>query len=137
MRAEWDMLLSEIVGGTMDPDAPALANRIEACVRAIEADNARLRSALTQVVALEERPFDKFPADWSDQIKACPECERYKTHPIQQGICDTHRRPIWDREKHDAHERSILGIRMREVARDALAAREVCLAKATGDASNG
>jgi hypothetical protein len=31
-------------------------------------------------------------------------------HPIQHGICDTHRHPIYATEEHRAHERSALGV---------------------------
>lgn len=101
---------------------------------ALRAERNSLRSlcqtmagALKEIRDLKERPFDKWPEDWHEQIEACPDCQRYKNHPIQNGICDTHRRPIWAREKHDAHETSALGYRAMAVARDALSA-----AKAVG-----
>lgn len=36
MRAQWDHDLSELCGGSADPNAAALANRIEAVVRRYE-----------------------------------------------------------------------------------------------------
>lgn len=36
MRARWDILLSELCGGSADPDAARLANEIEAEVRKLE-----------------------------------------------------------------------------------------------------
>lgn len=36
-RRQWDQDLSELVGGSSDPDAPAIANRIERAVRRYEA----------------------------------------------------------------------------------------------------
>lgn len=74
--------------------------------------------ALQQIVQLEPRPSGH-ALDWS-AIDACEDCQRYKDHPIQRGICGTHRRPIWDREKHDAHEEKALGYRAKGIARDAL-----------------
>lgn len=80
-----------------------------------------LALALEQIIETEPRPY-AFPADWHEQIDGCAECQRYADHPIQQGICDTHRRPIWDREKHDRREREALAYRMREIARNGLQA---------------
>lgn len=86
---------------------------------AAEAVAARLREALTQIVELSEAPF-KFPVDWDQQIEACSECQRYKGHPIQRGICDTHRRPIYERERHDESEQKAIGYRAKTIARQAL-----------------
>lgn len=77
--------------------------------------------ALEEIASLSERPYDKFPADWRDQIAACPECKRYADHPIQRGICDEHRKPLYAREDHDRHETAVLGYRAKSIARDALA----------------
>lgn len=77
-------------------------------------------AALSEIANLKAREFTKFPADWREQIKACPECQSYKNHPVQQGICDEHRRPLWARKAHDEHEQSILGIRAAEIARVAI-----------------
>lgn len=77
-----------------------------------------VEEALTKIVELEPRP-SSHAIDWQ-AIDSCEECQRYKDHPIQRGICDTHRRPIWDREKHDAHEEKTLGYRAKGIARDAL-----------------
>jgi hypothetical protein len=87
---------------------------------AAEAQVEALRKALEEIRDLKPRKKE-LPADHWDQIRACPECQRYAGHPVQQGICDAHRRPMWDREKHNAHEESILGYRAMEIARNALA----------------
>src|SRR5690606_34921926 len=91
---------------------------------ALYAENERLRKALEEIANLSERPYDKFPSDWRDQIAACPECQRYKDHPIQRGICDDHRKPLYDRDDHYKSEKSVLGYRAKSIAREALAALE-------------
>ena len=83
-------------------------------------ENDRLRAALKEIESLEARPFDGFPEDWSKQIDQCSECQRYKGHPIQQGICDEHRKPLWAREKHDRDELMANGYRMKLIARNVL-----------------
>lgn len=90
----------------------------------LRALNAELVEALKQITDLTERPADLFPADWKEQIAACPECQRYKDHPIQRGICDTHRKPIYANEAHNAHETRILGYRAKDIARAAIAKAE-------------
>ena len=77
-----------------------------------------VEEALKQIATIEPRP-SSHALDWR-AIDTCEDCQRYKDHPIQRGICDTHRRPIWDREKHDAHEEKALGYRAKSIARDAL-----------------
>lgn len=79
----------------------------------------RLRAALELILKLECVPF-VFPADWSEQIEACSECQRYKGHPIQQGICDQHRKPLYARADHDEHQQRTLIYRAKDIARDAL-----------------
>lgn len=81
----------------------------------------RLLAALKEIADISERPFDDFPADWSEQIKSCAECQKYASHPIQRGICNDHRQPLYRREKHDEYERSILGIRAKSIASAAIA----------------
>lgn len=90
-----------------------------------QAHTADLLTALEEIAALETEPF----AGGLDMeaIKACEECQRYAGHPVQHGICNTHRRPIWDREAHDSHEEKALGYRAKAIARAAIA-------KATGEA---
>jgi hypothetical protein len=85
--------------------------------------------ALREIRDLEPRPFDGIPTDWDEQIAACPECQRYKGHPIQCGICDQHRKPLWARERHDENERLSIGWRAKDIAREALAAAESALQK--------
>lgn len=77
--------------------------------------------ALREIAALKPKPFE-FPADWHEQIASCSECQRYKGHPIQQGICDTHRKPLWARESHNDHEEKCIGYRAKDIADRALAA---------------
>lgn len=86
-----------------------------------------LLEALREISEMKPELFE-FPEDWHDQIEACKECQRYKDHPIQQGICDDHRRPLWDRKDHERSERLALGARMREVASRALSEYEKQLA---------
>ena len=81
---------------------------------------ATLTGALREIAKITERKESKYPADWQEQIAACPECQRYKDHPIQRGICDTHRKPIYAQEDHDRHETRILGYRAQQIARAAL-----------------
>jgi hypothetical protein len=98
---------------------PATLLAMAAELREARARTGALEGALREIVALERKPFD-FPADWKEQIEACDECQRYRSHPIQQGICDKHRRPLWDREKHDSQEQKALIYRAKGVAREAL-----------------
>lgn len=80
-----------------------------------------LEDALRAIAELEPRPIeDPFPPDWQEQVKNCPECQRYKDHPIQLGICNAHRQPIWERERRDKSARSYLPLDMRDIARAAL-----------------
>ena len=81
---------------------------------------ADMRGALEKIESMQPVAFS-FPADWSAQIAGCSECQRYKKHPIQQGICDTHRKPLYERERHEQHERETMRFRMKDVAREALA----------------
>ena len=81
-----------------------------------------MREALEQVRDLEPREFHGIPDDWDEQIEACEVCQSYKGHPIQQGICDTHRQPLYRRRSFDEHERAAIGYRAKLIAREALAA---------------
>jgi len=82
-----------------------------------------LREALEEIANLKPRPFEGEPADWQEQIKACEDCQKYTGHPIQQGICDKHRQPIWARDEHERHERRMIGDRAKDIARTALNSR--------------
>lgn len=104
----------------INPDWEANAEYI---VRACNAHE-ELVQALNQIATLEPKPFPSFPHDWSEQIAACAECQRWKGHPIQAGICDEHRRPLWRREQWDKDEILRLGSRAREIAREAIAKAE-------------
>jgi hypothetical protein len=86
--------------------------------------------ALEEIAAIEPKPFEG-GLD-AAAIRACEECKRYEGHPVQLGICDTHRRPIWEREKHDSHEEKALGYRAKSISRDALAALKSTAAKEGG-----
>lgn len=83
-----------------------------------EARADRLAKALGEIAGIEPKPFDG-GLDMA-AIRACEECQRYEGHPVQHGICNTHRRPIWDREKHDSHEEKVLGYRAKNIAAEAL-----------------
>ena len=76
--------------------------------------------ALLEVADIHERKKNLYPPDWREQIAACSECQRYKDHPIQSGICDDHRKPIYAQEDHDRHETTILGYRAKDIARASL-----------------
>lgn len=117
MRAEWDMLLSEIVGGTMDPDAPALANRIEACVRGIErqrdahfAEIERARDHITALTLYRERLVCFISKTTSDQ--------RDRIHELSGNDCD--------------YDRSVRELLADFRALSTLAAQEACLPSAIG-----
>ena len=80
----------------------------------------RLEAALREIAGIKEREKNCYPPDWREQIAACPECQRYKDHPIQRGICDDHRKPIYAQEDHNRHETKILGYRAMDIASAAL-----------------
>jgi len=93
-------------------------------IRTHAARIAELEDGLREIAEMQARPFEGIPADWSDQVAACPECQQYKGHPIQHGICDSHREPLWAREKHNNHELGVgMRCRMVGIARDLLAPR--------------
>ncbi len=83
----------------------------------------QLAKAIVALEAIRDRepaPFE-MPADWNEQIAGCSECQGWaKDHPIQRGICDTHRGPLWARERHDKAETAALGYRAISIAREAL-----------------
>lgn len=82
-----------------------------------------LLTALKAIVAIEAVPFD-FPADWDAQIAGCSECQRYKDHPIQKGICDNHRKPLYARKRHEDDQQATLIYRAKDAARAAIASVE-------------
>lgn len=94
----------------------------ELALRSRSEEAERLRVALRQITELQPEPF-AFPADWCEQVEACAECKRYRDHPIQQGICDTHRMPLYQRAAHDEDEKVRLGYRAKRVAIDALSSK--------------
>lgn len=80
-----------------------------------------LEGALKKIINYEpEKVTGVIPDDWSEQIKNCPECQRYKGHPIQNGICDTHRKPLYERDRQEEHLYRTQHIQMVYIARAAL-----------------
>ena len=80
----------------------------------------QLMEGLGEIVDLKESEYE-MPSDWHAQIESCSECQGWaKNHPIQRGICNTHRRPLWARERHDEAETRALGSRAKDIARTAL-----------------
>jgi len=79
-----------------------------------------LTKALEEIRDVQPQEFNAYPADWQEQRDACDDCQRYKDHPLMRGICDTHRKPMYDRESHDTHQIRSLGYRAKSMARDAL-----------------
>ena len=86
---------------------------------ALEARVLRLERGLREIETLVPEPY-QFPVDWDEQVASCADCRRFANHPIQQGICDTHRRPLWARDRHDANEEARLGYRAMKLARKVL-----------------
>lgn len=76
--------------------------------------------ALEQIANWQPREFE-MSSDWAEQIDQCEDCRNYAGHPIQRGICDKHRRPLWDRDMHDQQQRELRGLYARDIARAALA----------------
>ena len=95
--------------GYWQGNALVLSLRLEAALKALE-----------EIRDLEPRE-KPLPADHWDQIRACPECQRHADHPVQRGICNDHRRPMWDREAHSDREERALGYRAKAIARTAIA----------------
>lgn len=116
---QWKSLASQIRTDWMPANIRLAAELTEA-----NEEIARLTRALNEIVALDVAPFE-MPSDWREQIDACSECQGWaKHHPIQRGICDTHRRPLWAREKHEENEVRAIGGRARNIARSALTTTE-------------
>lgn len=90
----------------------------------LTSDNKRMREALKEIAELEPRQAEHKPDDWDAQVKACEECQRYAGHPIQRGICNTHRQPLWANQRHRDDENFALGHRAKSVARAALTSKE-------------
>lgn len=79
-----------------------------------------LAQVLKQIAELKPEPFN-FPADFQEKIAACPECQGWaKNHPVQGGICNTHRAPLWERDAHDIYELRAIGPRCQMLAQKAL-----------------
>ena len=105
-----------MIENTNDEQIERLNSRIVELLRERDA----LVKALEDIKALGPKPF-AFPTDWQEQIDACSECQRYKHHPIQQGICNTHRKPLYERKRHDRFEEKAIGYRAQSIAREAIA----------------
>ena len=117
-RAQSDCVkLGQFIGSTLDGMGERDSAADQMARMRLRVDKAE--AALREIESLAPSEY-VFPADWGEQIKACPECLRYKDHPIQQGICDLHRRPLYARESHDAFEAQAIGPRAQRIARAAL-----------------
>lgn len=75
-----------------------------------------LLDALEAIRDMEPEPPDPLP----DHPHPCPECERWRNHPVQH-MCDERYRALRHRDAQVEWNRAALGHRMRTVARDALA----------------
>jgi hypothetical protein len=102
-------------------EAHELCEELETVLAAQTAENARLREALEKIIGMQPMDEFQFPGDWSAQIASCPECQGWaKNHPIQQGICDEHRKPLYEKEKYEKNQRLALPYRMKAIAAAAL-----------------
>ena len=95
------------------------ADAILEALKQAQAENERLRGSLGEIIRLEAEDH-KLPADWIQQIDACPECRRFKDHPIQQGVCDQHKKHIYERDRNNKHSQSTLIYEAKDLARQAL-----------------
>lgn len=113
----------ELCGDCPPVGYPTDKTRCLPCPRRSPASDPRVAEAveaLREIAELEKGAFD-FPADWSEQVRACVECQSYKDHPIQQGICNRHRQPLWAREAWEKSEDVRIGFRAKRIASAALA----------------
>lgn len=78
-----------------------------------------LIAALERIRDLKPEPY-VWPEGWAAEQATCAECKRWESHPIQRGICDTHRKPFYERERHDEFEAKAIGIRAILIADEAL-----------------
>lgn len=92
-------------------------------IATLKARVAELVSGLVSIRDMEDRPYEGPHFDPA-AVDACPECQRYAGHPIQNGICDEHRRPFYARQKHDASEKGARGYRASSIARSLLSKLE-------------
>ena len=92
-------------------------------IATLNARVAELEAGLVSIRDMEDRPYEGPHFDRA-AVDACPECQRYAGHPIQNGICDEHRRPFYAREKHDAFENEARGYRASSIARSLLSKLE-------------
>jgi hypothetical protein len=107
-------------------EAHELLEELETALAAQTAENARLREALESIIEMHPMDEFQFPGDWSAQIASCPECQGWaKNHPIQQGICDEHRKPLYEKEKYEKNQRLALPYRMKDMAAAALGKEQV------------
>lgn len=79
-----------------------------------------LLKGLREIQDIEPASY-AYPEGWQRQIDNCEECKSYADHPVQHGICNTHRQPIWNRERHDKDEERRMGWRAKSMARALLA----------------
>lgn len=93
--------------------------------------SADLLKALREIAGLGKSEF-QFPEDWSEQVASCAECQEYANHPVQAGICNTHRQPLWARDAFDRRQRLSLGIQAQQIASEAIAAHEAAIREPQG-----
>ena len=89
-------------------------------VRALEAENVRLRKALEQIESFTVPFFDWPPEEWAKHTpKTCAECKRWQemNHPVQHS-CDGWYRLYYAREERSQMDRGDAD--MRRIAREAL-----------------
>jgi hypothetical protein len=89
-------------------------------VRALEAENVRLRKALEQIESFTVPFFDWPPEEWAKHTpKTCAECKRWQemNHPVQHS-CDGWYRLYYAREERNKMARGDAD--MRRIAREAL-----------------
>jgi hypothetical protein len=89
-------------------------------VRALEAENARLRTALEQIESFTVPVFDWPPEEWAKHTpETCSECKRWRDmkHPLQHS-CDGWYRLHYARQERNQMDRGDAD--MRQIAREAL-----------------
>lgn len=96
---------------------------LDRTITRLKAEKAELVAGLVSIRDMEDRPYEGPHFDRA-AVDACPECQRYAGHPIQNGICDEHRHPLYAREKHDAFENEARGYRASSIARSLLSKLE-------------
>lgn len=112
-----------------DPMVQAFARHRHEATAKLQADLAEALEALEAIRDMGARPYDGPEFDRL-AVAECEDCQRYAGHPIQRGICDLHRKPLYARADHSKFEERSLGYRCQSLARDFLAKHD----KEAGDA---